>query len=40
LPLSREHLVFFRSTEREVEIVRVLHGARDIRALFEGSEGE
>jgi toxin ParE1/3/4 len=28
------HLVFFRPTDAGVEIVRVLHGARDIETLF------
>ena len=30
----RNHLVFFRPTDVGVEIVRVLHGARDMEALF------
>jgi toxin ParE1/3/4 len=30
----RNHLIFYRTTEEGVEIVRVLHGARDIEALF------
>src|ERR687895_375579 len=28
-------LIFYQSTEEEILIVRVLHGARDIAALFE-----
>jgi toxin ParE1/3/4 len=28
-------LIFYRSAEEELLIVRVLHGARDIAALFE-----
>ena len=30
----RNHLVFYRATMDGVDIVRVLHGARDIEALF------
>ena len=30
-----DYLIFYRPIERGVEIVRVLHGARDIEALFE-----
>lgn len=30
----RNHLIFFRPTDDGVEIVRVLHGARDLDALF------
>lgn len=30
------YLIFFLNLPEEVEIVRVLHGARDLRALFEG----
>jgi len=30
----RNHLVFYRPTDEGVDIVRVLHGARDIEALF------
>lgn len=29
------YLIFYQSTEEEVLVVRVLHGARDIAALFE-----
>jgi plasmid stabilization system protein ParE len=31
-------LIFYQSTEEEILIVRVLHGARDIAALFEEEE--
>ena len=36
-PLKRfsNHLVFYRRVENGIEIIRVLHGARDIKALFE-----
>ena len=30
----RNHLVFFRPADHGVEIVRVLHGARDFESLF------
>jgi len=33
-------LVFYRVTEEAVEILRVLHGARDLEALFEAEEGD
>lgn len=29
------HLVFYAPTEQDIEIIRVLHGARDIDAAFE-----
>jgi toxin ParE1/3/4 len=32
------YLIFYQSTEEELLVVRVLHGARDIAALFEGEE--
>jgi toxin ParE1/3/4 len=32
----RNYLVFYRPTDDGVEILRVLHGARDIEALFGG----
>lgn len=30
----RKYVIFFQRNEKEVEIVRVLHGARDIRTIF------
>jgi toxin ParE1/3/4 len=30
----RSHLIYFRATTNGVEIMRVLHGARDLEALF------
>ncbi|MGD9633009.1 MAG: type II toxin-antitoxin system RelE/ParE family toxin [Pirellulales bacterium] len=30
----RNHLIFFRPTDDGVEVVRVLHGARDLGTLF------
>lgn len=29
------HLVFYRPTERGIELLRVLHGARDLEAIFD-----
>lgn len=29
------YLIFYRPTDRGIEMVRVLHGARDINAVFE-----
>ena len=31
----KNHLIFYRLTEDGIEVVRVLHGARDIESLFE-----
>jgi hypothetical protein len=36
--LMRNSIIFYQSTEEELLIVRVLHGARDIAALFEEEE--
>jgi toxin ParE1/3/4 len=30
-----KHLVFYRPTERGIEVLRVLHGARDLGAIFD-----
>jgi toxin ParE1/3/4 len=35
-----KHLVFYRPLERGIEVIRVLHGARDIESLFQGLGGE
>jgi toxin ParE1/3/4 len=32
------HLVFYRPTDDGIEILRVLHGARDLRRVFNGDE--
>jgi toxin ParE1/3/4 len=32
----RNHLIVYRSEKRPVEIVRVLHGARDVQAILGG----
>jgi toxin ParE1/3/4 len=34
------HLVFYLPRDFGIEVVRVLHGARDLEAIFEGPEGE
>ena len=31
------HLIFYRPTERGIEVIRVLHARRDIESLFDGS---
>lgn len=31
----RKYLIFYRFTDQEVKILRVLHGARDTAAIFE-----
>jgi toxin ParE1/3/4 len=36
----RNILIFYRLVNRDVEVVRVLHGARDLAALFPEPEGE
>lgn len=36
LPGFPNHLVYYGSTREEIQIVRVLHGARDLPALFGG----
>ena len=32
------HLVFYRATDDGIEVVRVLHGARDVPGILEGSQ--
>lgn len=34
------HLIFYRAVEHGVDIIRVLHGARDIAAIFETASPE
>ena len=36
-PAFRNYLIFYRELPEGVEIVRVLHGARDIQRILEGS---
>jgi toxin ParE1/3/4 len=38
IPGFEKHLVFYRQIEDGIEVVRVLHGARDLRHLFEKDE--
>ncbi|MGK7892786.1 MAG: type II toxin-antitoxin system RelE/ParE family toxin [Xenococcus sp. (in: cyanobacteria)] len=33
----RKYLIFYRCTNSEVEIIRVIHGARDLEAILEKS---
>ncbi len=34
------YLIFYRSINQGIEVIRVLHGARDIQNLFENSEDD
>jgi toxin ParE1/3/4 len=36
----RNYLVFYRPTEGGIEVLRVLHAARDIRGILEGEDEE
>lgn len=36
----RKYLVFYRPTDSEVEILRVIHGARDIEAILDEDLGD
>jgi toxin ParE1/3/4 len=36
----RKHLIFYLPKEDGIEVIRVLHGSRDLVALFEEDEGE
>jgi toxin ParE1/3/4 len=40
-PISgfERYLIFYRETAAGIEVVRVLHGARDIRRILEGEPG-
>jgi toxin ParE1/3/4 len=35
-----DYLVFYREADQGIEIVRVLHGSRDIAALFPAEDSE
>ena len=35
-----KHLIFYLSVDNYIEIVRILHAARDIEAILERQEGE
>lgn len=36
----KNHLIFYRAIEGGIEIIRVLHGARDIAGLFESEDAD
>lgn len=38
VPRFRKYLIFYFTTEDTVEIIRVLHGAQDIQAIFSPTE--
>ena len=38
VPGFKNYLIFYRATETELEVLRVLHGARDIESLFQPEE--
>ena len=42
LPIQKfsKYLIFYRTTETTIEILRVLHGARDLQAIFGPDEGD
>lgn len=40
LPGFEKYLVFYRATSRKIEIVRVLHAARDIAGIFNADPPE
>lgn len=33
----QNYLIFYRATEKRLEVMRVVHGARDVDRIFEGS---
>jgi toxin ParE1/3/4 len=35
IPGFKNHLIFYRPVENGIEVIRVLHGARDLESLFE-----
>jgi len=35
-----KHIVFYRRTERGIEVLRVLHGARDLPTIFDTAEAD
>jgi toxin ParE1/3/4 len=39
VPSFEKHLIFYRPLEDGVEVIRVLHGARDLVGLFDDDEG-
>jgi toxin ParE1/3/4 len=40
VPRYRKFLIFYRTTETELEIIRVLHGAQNIQQIFAPSSDE
>jgi toxin ParE1/3/4 len=38
VPGFRKYLIFYRDTGSQVEIIRILHGARDLESLFQLDE--
>jgi len=36
IPRFKKYLLFYRIQDEEIEVVRVIHGARDIPAVLEG----
>jgi len=40
VPGFPKHLIFYRATDAELRIVRVLHGARDIAKIFHQEQAE
>jgi toxin ParE1/3/4 len=38
VPRFRKYLIFYRVTPEEVEVIRVLHGTRDLRIIFGDEE--
>ena len=38
IPRHRNYLIFYRKTGDAIEIVRILHGARDIERIFKGDD--
>ena len=37
LPKFSRHLLFYRSQDGVIQVIRLIHGARDVDALFSGS---
>lgn len=40
VPKFQNHLIFYRATEEELFIIRVLHGAQDIETIFKADADE
>lgn len=39
VPRFKNHLIFYRPLETGIEVIRVLHGARDVQGLLEREKG-